>query len=78
MYTLFPHNLCLWFPVPEIFFISAISDFSCDMMPISLLHEVNNGNHLGELLHAQALTLGALAGAALVEYYDHKAGAKAS
>uniref|UniRef100_A0A2P2P696 Uncharacterized protein MANES_08G116900 n=1 Tax=Rhizophora mucronata TaxID=61149 RepID=A0A2P2P696_RHIMU len=28
-------------------------------------------------LHAQALTLGALAGAALVEYYDHKSGAKA-
>ncbi|KAG4397456.1 hypothetical protein AAZX31_10G142300 [Glycine max] len=29
-------------------------------------------------LHAQALTLGALAGAALVEYYDRNAGAKAS
>ncbi|KAH1192164.1 hypothetical protein GmHk_20G059229 [Glycine max] len=29
-------------------------------------------------LHAQALTLGALAGAALVEYYDRKTGAKAS
>lgn len=28
-------------------------------------------------LHAQALTLAALAGAAVVEYYDHKAGAKA-
>ncbi|KAF9681553.1 hypothetical protein SADUNF_Sadunf05G0013500 [Salix dunnii] len=28
-------------------------------------------------LHAQALTLAALAGAALVEYYDHKSGAKA-
>ncbi|KAJ8752470.1 hypothetical protein K2173_004758 [Erythroxylum novogranatense] len=28
-------------------------------------------------LHAQALTLGALAGAALVEYYDHRTGAKA-
>ncbi|KAA8536829.1 hypothetical protein F0562_029307 [Nyssa sinensis] len=27
-------------------------------------------------LHAQALTLAALAGAAVVEYYDHKAGAK--
>ncbi|KAL6503400.1 hypothetical protein OROGR_025323 [Orobanche gracilis] len=28
-------------------------------------------------LHAQALTLAALAGAAVVEYYDHKTGAKA-
>ena len=28
-------------------------------------------------LHAQALTLAALAGAALVEYYDHNSGAKA-
>ncbi|GAB4843618.1 hypothetical protein Ancab_013582 [Ancistrocladus abbreviatus] len=28
-------------------------------------------------LHAQALTLAALGGAALVEYYDHKSGAKA-
>ncbi|KAF9669905.1 hypothetical protein SADUNF_Sadunf13G0013300 [Salix dunnii] len=28
-------------------------------------------------LHAQALTLAALAGAALVEYFDHKSGAKA-
>uniref|UniRef100_A0A2P2JAG2 Uncharacterized protein MANES_08G116900 n=1 Tax=Rhizophora mucronata TaxID=61149 RepID=A0A2P2JAG2_RHIMU len=28
-------------------------------------------------LHAQALTLGALAGAALVEYSDHKSGVKA-
>ncbi|XP_047312330.1 uncharacterized protein LOC124915616 [Impatiens glandulifera] len=27
-------------------------------------------------LHAQALTLAALAGAAVVEYYDHKSGAK--
>ncbi|GAB4835794.1 hypothetical protein Ancab_000710 [Ancistrocladus abbreviatus] len=27
-------------------------------------------------LHAQALTLAALAGAAAVEYYDHKSGAK--
>nr|XP_043618686.1 uncharacterized protein LOC122590552 [Erigeron canadensis] len=27
-------------------------------------------------LHAQALTLAALAGAGLVEYYDHKSGAK--
>ncbi|KAK4771579.1 hypothetical protein SAY87_032111 [Trapa incisa] len=29
------------------------------------------------LLHAQALTLAALAGAAVVEYYDSKAGGKA-
>jgi len=29
-------------------------------------------------LHAQALTLGALAGAAVVEYYDHKAEEKAA
>ncbi|KAK4282773.1 hypothetical protein QN277_014110 [Acacia crassicarpa] len=28
-------------------------------------------------LHAQALTLAALAGAAVVEYYDHKTGVKA-
>ncbi|KAJ4719452.1 Hypoxia-responsive family protein [Melia azedarach] len=28
-------------------------------------------------LHAQALTLAALAGAAVVEYYDHKTGSKA-
>uniref|UniRef100_A0A7N0T1X7 HIG1 domain-containing protein n=1 Tax=Kalanchoe fedtschenkoi TaxID=63787 RepID=A0A7N0T1X7_KALFE len=28
-------------------------------------------------LHAQGLTLAALAGAAVVEYYDHKSGAKA-
>lgn len=28
-------------------------------------------------LHAQALTLAALAGAAAVEYYDHKSGARA-
>ncbi|OVA00225.1 hypothetical protein BVC80_23g25 [Macleaya cordata] len=28
-------------------------------------------------LHAQALTLAALAGAAVVEYYDHQSGAKA-
>ncbi|KAG6588489.1 hypothetical protein SDJN02_16049 [Cucurbita argyrosperma subsp. argyrosperma] len=28
-------------------------------------------------LHAQALTLAALAGAAVVEYYEHKSGAKA-
>ncbi|XP_073047511.1 uncharacterized protein [Primulina eburnea] len=28
-------------------------------------------------LHAQALTLAALAGAAIVEYYDHRSGAKA-
>ncbi|EPS73421.1 hypoxia-responsive family protein, partial [Genlisea aurea] len=28
-------------------------------------------------LHAQALTLAALTGAAAVEYYDHKSGAKA-
>ncbi|KAI4349946.1 hypothetical protein L6164_010485 [Bauhinia variegata] len=28
-------------------------------------------------LHAQALTLAALAGAAVVEWYDHKSGAKA-
>ncbi|XP_038878374.1 uncharacterized protein LOC120070626 [Benincasa hispida] len=28
-------------------------------------------------LHAQAFTLAALAGAAVVEYYDHKSGAKA-
>ncbi|XXG65337.1 hypothetical protein AAC387_Pa05g3061 [Persea americana] len=28
-------------------------------------------------LHAQALTLAALAGAAVVEYYDHRSGAKA-
>ncbi|KAE8010251.1 hypothetical protein FH972_006636 [Carpinus fangiana] len=27
-------------------------------------------------LHAQALTLAALAGAAVVEWYDHKSGAK--
>ncbi|XP_052189499.1 uncharacterized protein LOC127799477 [Diospyros lotus] len=27
-------------------------------------------------LHAQALTLAALAGAAVVEYYDHRSGAK--
>lgn len=27
-------------------------------------------------LHAQALTLAALAGAAVVEYYDHKSGSK--
>ncbi|XAR57072.1 hypothetical protein NMG60_11025087 [Bertholletia excelsa] len=27
-------------------------------------------------LHAQALTLAALAGAAIVEYYDHRTGAK--
>ncbi|XP_042055009.1 uncharacterized protein LOC121799647 [Salvia splendens] len=27
-------------------------------------------------LHAQALTLAALSGAAIVEYYDHKSGAK--
>lgn len=27
-------------------------------------------------LHAQALTLAALAGAAVVEYYDHKTGAR--
>ncbi|KAE9611940.1 hypothetical protein Lal_00048941 [Lupinus albus] len=27
-------------------------------------------------LHAQALTLAALAGAAVVEYYDHKTGSK--
>lgn len=27
-------------------------------------------------LHAQALTLAALAGAAVVEYYDHRTGAK--
>ncbi|KAG7023982.1 hypothetical protein SDJN02_15010, partial [Cucurbita argyrosperma subsp. argyrosperma] len=30
-----------------------------------------------EMLHAQALTLAALAGAAVVEYYEHKSGAKA-
>ncbi|GAU29375.1 hypothetical protein TSUD_31820 [Trifolium subterraneum] len=29
-------------------------------------------------LHAQALTLAALSGAALVEYYDHKSGEKAA
>ncbi|PIN26693.1 putative protein, induced by hypoxia [Handroanthus impetiginosus] len=29
-------------------------------------------------LHAQALTLAALAGAAVVEYYEHKAGGKTS
>ncbi|CAA3010978.1 induced by hypoxia [Olea europaea subsp. europaea] len=29
-------------------------------------------------LHAQALTLAALAGAAVVEYYDHKAGKNAN
>ncbi|KAK1295214.1 hypothetical protein QJS10_CPA16g01535 [Acorus calamus] len=28
-------------------------------------------------LHAQALTLAALAGAAVVEYYDHRSGVKA-
>ncbi|KAL1548461.1 hypothetical protein AAHA92_16691 [Salvia divinorum] len=28
------------------------------------------------VLHAQALTLAALSGAAIVEYYDHKSGAK--
>lgn len=28
-------------------------------------------------LHAQGLTLAALAGAAVVEYYEHKSGAKA-
>lgn len=32
---------------------------------------------LGIRLHAQAFTLAALAGAAVIEYYDHKSGAKA-
>lgn len=32
--------------------------------------------HFSIRLHAQALTLAALAGAAVVEYYDHKSGAK--
>ncbi|KAK9219186.1 hypothetical protein WN943_007826 [Citrus x changshan-huyou] len=31
---------------------------------------------VGASLHAQALTLAALAGAAVVEYYDHKSGSK--
>ncbi|KAF2532073.1 hypothetical protein F2Q70_00032286 [Brassica cretica] len=31
--------------------------------------------HFFNWLHAQALTLAALAGAAAVEYYDHKTGA---
>jgi len=42
---------------------------------------LSNVSELSNLrLHAQALTLGALAGAALVEYYDHnkKKGARAS
>ncbi|XP_068493228.1 uncharacterized protein [Phaseolus vulgaris] len=40
---------------------------------------VNNWTAIDiSMLHAQALTLGALAGAALVEYYDRKKEAKAS
>jgi len=40
---------------------------------------LSNVSELSNLrLHAQALTLGALAGAALVEYYDRKKEAKAS
>ncbi|KAM6571923.1 hypothetical protein CsatA_016003 [Cannabis sativa] len=35
------------------------------------------GLNFVERLHAQALTLAALAGAAVVEYYDHRTGKKA-
>ena len=44
-----------------------------------LLCGLTNHCHLvnfGFRLHAQALTLAALAGAAVVEYYDHKSGTK--
>lgn len=37
---------------------------------------IKNALHLPIRLHAQALTLAALAGAAVVEYYDHKSGSK--
>ncbi len=46
-------------------------------MATCILHRVSLcNNHVGRL-HAQALTLAALAGSALVEFYDHKSGAKA-
>ncbi|KAL3634581.1 hypothetical protein CASFOL_021635 [Castilleja foliolosa] len=44
---------------------------------VKLIHARNNSIFNGtNLLHAQALTLAALAGAAVVEYYDHNSGAK--
>ncbi|CAL5378728.1 unnamed protein product [Camellia sinensis] len=44
---------------------------------VSTRHENQCQAHSCQGLHAQALTLAALAGAAVVEYYDHKSGEKA-
>lgn len=50
----------------------------CYAVPCSGCHYRNIVAYLLEVrLHAQALTLAALVGAAVVEYYDHKSGAKA-
>lgn len=44
---------------------------------VCLLSDILPFARLNSRLHAQALTLAALAGAAVVEYYDHKTGKKA-
>ncbi|KAG8369930.1 hypothetical protein BUALT_Bualt14G0064500 [Buddleja alternifolia] len=67
-------------------FINKFIEYQCDSelrlyriwfhgMLVSVTVKSNSLFHLW--LHAQALTLAALAGAAVVEYYDHKTGAKA-
>lgn len=55
---------------------------SCKILPIFIFFFFNCVTLtvvclLGIRLHAQAFTLAALAGAAVIEYYDHKSGAKA-
>jgi hypothetical protein len=58
------------------FFLIAL--FISSVMFKNIFCLVNLDLFLSEFrLHAQALTLAALAGAALVEYFDHKSGAKA-
>ncbi|KAF3784074.1 hypothetical protein EJ110_NYTH31032 [Nymphaea thermarum] len=47
-------------------------------LPLLCSDRCNCENEVGvQRLHAQFLTLAALAGAAVVEYYDHKTGTKA-
>lgn len=68
-------ELALWL-VAEGCYSSAFSFFSLFFIWFCYLG-ITTFFFLGIRLHAQALTLAALAGAAVVEYYDHKTGAKA-
>jgi hypothetical protein len=59
------------------------SRFCCTFHPPWVIHNTQTQSDLTDFtvfvcrLHAQALTLAALAGCAVVEYYDHQSGEKA-